>query len=415
MHVLMLSDFESSGGANIGTARLARAMASVGARVTRLVVYPEHGSPDWRTRAVLDPVLRAAWRQSTRLFRHTPVAMARAAERVVLRPRLRAALRALRPDAISVNNLHGAAMWPDIVGECCAVAPTAWTLRDMWSFTGRCGFAYDCEKFVSGCDSSCPTPHEYPALRPADIASAWRLRRDFFADFPGLAAICPSRWLAALAARGLWRGHRVEVIPNALPLDAYAPIDRQEARAKLGIEASAPVLLTSAPNLADRRKGAHLLVKALEQVNCRPLTVLTMGLGQLASEMDGVHFIPLGYVHGDEHKSLAYSAADILVHAAAADNLPHTVMEALACGTPVAGFAIGGLTDMVEPGETGWLAPEVSSTALASTLSMALGDIGSVGVDYRPRCRAKAEADYSLKVQGERYLQLFRSIGSCRW
>src|SRR5262249_14187929 len=108
-------------------------------------------------------------------------------------------------------------------------------------------------------------------------------------------------------------------------------------------------------------------------------------------------------------RALAYNAADLLVHPAPVDNLPNVVLEALACGTPVLGFRIGGVPEMVRPGQTGWLAQEVSAAALARGLDAALQDLAQ-GVDLRPSCRAVAEAEFDDAVQAQRYLQLFRSL-----
>jgi len=89
--------------------------------------------------------------------------------------------------------------------------------------------------------------------------------------------------------------------------------------------------------------------------------------------------------------------------------LPNVVMEAIACGTPVVGFPVGGVPEMVNPGSTGWLMDEVSPEALARTLDVALDDLDR-GVDLRERCRAQAEAEYDVSIQAKRYLELFRSL-----
>src|ERR1043165_4647454 len=166
MNILLLSDHDGIGGAAIATCRIEAAidLACLDDRgenkanqhvIDRVVFFPEQRS---------NPIVRlwyeesAAKRQVLRLPRkllprwfprpHTPEFAAR---------RLRQVLQELRPDIINVHNLHSAAAWgwgPHLIDICLAFAPVVWTLHDMWSFTGRCAYSYDCEKFITGCDAS---------------------------------------------------------------------------------------------------------------------------------------------------------------------------------------------------------------------------------------------------------------------
>jgi glycosyltransferase involved in cell wall biosynthesis len=279
----------------------------------------------------------------------------------------------------------------------------------MWSFTGRCAYRFDCQKHLTGCDATCPTADEYPRVQPHLIRDEWERRRDLFRSTPGLVAVTPSRWLADEARAGLWAGHRVEVIPNGLPLEVFHPVERGLARAALGLPSDRPVLVVAAQHLGDRRKGGHLLSAALPLVAHRPLTVLTLGEGRPPATGTGIETVGLGYVTSDRLKALAYSAADVFVHPAPADNLPNVLLEALACGTPAVGFAVGGMPDVIRPGVSGWLAPEPTAAALARAITEALGELAA-GADYRPRCRDLAEREYAQHTQAERYLALFRSL-----
>ena len=65
----------------------------------------------------------------------------------------------------------------------------------------------------------------------------------------------------------------------------------------------------------------------------------------------------LGRISNDRLLSAVYSAADVYTIASLQEVFGQTVIESLACGTPVAGFASGGIVDMVRPGVTGTLAP----------------------------------------------------------
>jgi glycosyltransferase involved in cell wall biosynthesis len=245
---------------------------------------------------------------------------------------------------------------------------------------------------------------------PKRISDSWKQRQRLYEAQPNLVAVSPSRWLAEEAKAGLWAGHRIEVIPNGLRLDVYRPLDRLLARQALGIDTPGPVLMFAAHGLLERRKGLDLMIAALPHLSHRPLTLLILGSGRCPIRAEGVHVHSLGYVDHERTKVLAYNAADVFVHPAIADNLPNTVMESLACATPVVAFPIGGVPDMVRPGLTGWLASEVSPMALANVLADALTKTGS-GVDLRGPCRAAAEVEFSEALQAQRYLSVFRSLG----
>jgi glycosyltransferase involved in cell wall biosynthesis len=168
------------------------------------------------------------------------------------------------------------------------------------------------------------------------------------------------------------------------------------------------MLLTVATDVEDRRKGGDLLMDALQSVSYRPLKLVTLGRGNLQTQAAGICVSSLGFVDHERTKALAYSAADMLVHPAPVDNLPNVVMEAIACGTPVVCFPVGGVPEMVRPGSTGWVAEGVTADSLARVIDKALTEISTR--DWRSSCRAVAEADYGIELQTDRYVELFHSL-----
>lgn len=404
MHILMISDGETEGGAAVAASRLASALCREGHRVTRFVNYCDGRRHEWTT-LCLCPDLR------TRLKRRISNYPIRAH---VANRYLREILRQDPPDIIHFHNIHDSVKdgWSlDLVEIACGTAPVFWTLHDMWSFTGGCAYAED-RTGESAAALRLPAggvARDYSA-EPGFSRAIWRRQERLMATQPALEAIAPSHWLQREAQAGLWQDHPVHRIPYGLVLETYEPLDRALARKALGLPTGLskeyPVLMFAAVTLSDARKGGALLRGALEQLTDFSPLLLLMGNGELEIDAPHIRQSALGFVANDRLKALAYSAADLFVHPALKDNLPIVVMEAIACGTPVASFPIGGMHDMIHPGRTGWLAGAVNAEALAATITEGLNNIVR-GNDLRISCRTFAEAHWSETLQAERHLELF--------
>ena len=104
-----------------------------------------------------------------------------------------------------------------------------------------------------------------------------------------------------------------------------------------------------------------------------------------------------------------YSAADLMVVPSRQDNLPNTAVEAHACGTPVAAFNIGGLPDIVEHQQTGWLAPAFDTENLAQGIiwvlseQMRLAALGLAG-------RKTAVERYHPSLIAAQYAALYQAV-----
>jgi glycosyltransferase involved in cell wall biosynthesis len=289
-------------------------------------------------------------------------------------------------------------------------APIVWTLHDMLPLTGGCHYDDGCARYLERC-GECP---QLGSRLSTDLSAAIFGRKKMaFEQIPRerLHFVSPSRWLAEQARRSpICRSFPVSVIPNGLDLDLFAPDDRLAARAALGLPQDRAVVLFVAQELGSRRKGSGLLLECLEGLRDLRTGVMlvSMGRAQFASPpgFDHRHF-----PHTDDDRLLArlYAAADVLVIPSLQDNLPNTMLEAMACGTPVVGFAVGGIPDMVKDGETGLLAPPRDVVGLRAALRRIVGDPERARAMGR-RARERVMAECSPALQAGRYRDLFESV-----
>ena len=178
----------------------------------------------------------------------------------------------------------------------------------------------------------------------------------------------PSKWLADLTKK-ITRQECV-FLPNPIDLKTFSPGDQATARRRWGLPEEGLVVLAGADSLADPRKGFDLLREAWGEAQRHGATLALSG--RHGENRPGERY--LGNLTSDEEMATAYRAADLYVHPARMENAPCTIQESLACGTPVAAFAVGGIPEMVIPEKTGFLAERVEAESLGKILDQASAD-----------------------------------------
>jgi glycosyltransferase involved in cell wall biosynthesis len=287
--------------------------------------------------------------------------------------------------------------------------PVVRTLHDMSFFTGGCHYDAGCGRYADRC-GACPqlgSHHEHDLSR-----QIWQRKRAAYGAVPPnrLYLVTASRWLAAEAARSsLLGGFPIAVIPYGLDLENFRPRDRRAAREVLGIPQDAGVVLFVAQPITRAMKGFALLAEALRL--CSDLTnVLLVSVGSGKAPVDvAVPHLRLGHIGHQRMLSLAYSAADVFAMPSLQEAFGQTALEATACGTPVVGFAAGGIPDIVRPGVTGLLVPVGDAAALGAAVRELLRDPAR-RAEMAANCRRLAVEEYGLELQAVRYAALYERI-----
>lgn len=314
-------------------------------------------------------------------------------------------------DILNFHNLHTGYFNYLAIPTLNKSKPAVFTLHDMWSFTGHCAYSYDCDRWELGC-GKCPHPDTYPAIYRDSTRIEWKLK-DWSYSKSNLVIVTPSNWLTEQAKKSILQRFPIHQIPYGIDTNAYLPVDRLLCKSILDIPSNKRVLLFGADSLKDRRKGGDLLLKALQQLSqsLKAETILlTFGNGSesITSEL-GMRTINLGYIDSDRLKSIAYSAADLFIFPTRADNLPLVLQESMACGTPMISFDIGGVSDLVRPMVTGYLAKPEDVNDFCNGIVMLLED-DRLRQTMSAHCRAIALAEYPLELQAKRYIELYKKM-----
>jgi glycosyltransferase involved in cell wall biosynthesis len=319
----------------------------------------------------------------------------------------------ISPDVINLHAIHGHRRhFPyKAMRTLSSSAKLVWTLHDMWAFTGHCSYSYDCERWRSKC-SSCPYPRIFVPLildtTPMSFTAKQKIYRE--TDF---VVVCPSRWLHDLAVESaLLRDKRVVCIPYGVDTNVFFPRDKLQARHWLGIPEDHRVVLGVSHDFRDPRKGLKYVQETLHSVRAEigPTTVVLLGHGNASSQISEEYPVrSLGYVSDPWLLATVYSAADILLFPTLADNLPNVVLEAMACGTPVVSFDIGGLSDLVDHQETGFLAKYRDTADLANGMLGIFRDESFLAAASR-KAVSKVKGHFDYERQALRYLELYATL-----
>lgn len=289
--------------------------------------------------------------------------------------------------------------------------PMIWTLHDMWAFTGGCHYDEECGKYINNC-GYCPI---LGTNKKNDLSSKiWKRKKKGWENLD-LTVVAPSSWLGECAKKSsLFCNTRVEVIPNGIDLNRFKIIDKNIARDILCLPQDKKLILFgSLSALSNKRKGFLLLKEALKKYSSKKnkdIELIVFGSSKPRDEESlGFKIYYLGRLNDEISLALIYSAADAMIVPSMQDNLPNTVMESLACGTPVVAFNIGGISDMIDHRKNGYLAKPFETEDLAYGIKWVLED-DSRREKLSENAREKVVKEFDIVKITKRYTDLYKDI-----
>lgn len=417
MKVIHLNTYEGNGGAGRACLRLNNALNAEGIS-SKVMVYFQFKestktetfsrSPFQKAKAIFNILAERYLSKMVSKAVKTPFSIQWFGRSVINHPAVKEA------DIIHLHWINHGFLSPKFLAQIDELEkPVVWTFHDSNAFTGGCHVRYECENYHKECG-------DCPVLRISgknDLSHKnWLRKKKAYSEL-NCHIIAPSHWMADSVKLSSLMGFRaVTVIPNTIETNVFKPYVKAEAKKVLKINPDKFVMMSGfMPSKNDKHKGTSYLLDALTDLATRPGIVkenieLVIFGNKPNAEMPEFpfHTTFLGSINNDEHLAKCYSAADVFIAPSLEDNLPNTVMESLACATPVVAFKTGGIPDMVKHLENGYLAEYKSSEDLATGIEWLYHDENAP--DIQKEARRTILNEFSETVIAEKHLLLYQSL-----
>ena len=399
MKVVILNTSERTGGAAVAAGRLGKALSRAGIQVDKLV-----RKDTWLNR------FRFYWERliiflGNHLNRKNlfAVSIANSGTDISGHPLIKDA------DIIHLHWINqGFLSISDLERLIATGKPLVWTLHDLWPATSICHYPDRCEKYQSKC-SQCPLQVSNPIF---DLAR-WTYNRKEQIGLSKIHFVGCSKWITEMARKSsLLEGASFTSIPNPIDTSVFKPLEKIDSRERFQLPKDKFLLLFAAAKLSDKRKGAVYLIEAcsiLKEYYTDKIEIVLMGNGseELCQALP-FKVNSLGYISDTSTMVAAYSCADLFVIPSLEDNLPNTIMESMACGTPCVGFEIGGIPEMIDHRVNGYVANYKDAGDLANGIRWVLehGDRQALS----DACVKKVQENYTEEVVAKQYIELYERL-----
>jgi len=288
--------------------------------------------------------------------------------------------------------------------------PVFCTLHDMWFFTGICHHARECNHY----QTQCHTCFYLNKAGQHDLSSQIFNRKKTIVQSGKIVFITCSQWLKNNAEKSaLLSGQKIVAVPNPINASLFQPMDKLLCRKKLYLPNDKKLILFGAVNLSDERKGIHYLIQATDFLSTKgkPNEIEIVIFGKSTMDLSAHTAFKINYLNflsNEDDLVALYNSADVYVTSSLDENLPNTIMESMACGTPCVGFKTGGIPEMIDHRINGYVAEYKNAQDLADGIYWILNE-----ADYRDlsnNARKKVKTCYSEEIIAKQHIDLYKHL-----
>ncbi len=246
-----------------------------------------------------------------------------------------------KPDVIHIHELHS--YFINIIPLIKFIKErnikTIWTFHCEFMYTGKCGYAYECEKWKNEC-KECPQVKEYPKSLFFDFTrKMFNDKKNIMKDFDNLVITTPSEWLEKRVKESFLKDKEILTIHNGIDTDTFHLTNYEDLKLKHNLKEE-KIVLSVAPDILSERKGGRWVLELAKQYKNKNIKFILIGVKDLNEKFDG-NIIPVGLLSDQKELVKYYSMADLFLICSKKETFSLVTAEALCCGTPVLGFESG--------------------------------------------------------------------------
>ncbi len=289
--------------------------------------------------------------------------------------------------------------------------PIVWTLHDFWPFSATEHYQRDeiDNRYIEGYKIK-------NIFRISEYVDKLCFQRKKLNWGNNIKLIAPSKWIKNCSKNSLlMKDKEIIIIPNPIDTKVFRPINKNRARKSLNLENNKKVILFgSIDGGKDPRKGADLLIEVLKFLNVNKGTIQIVIFGKKNKYQDVFkntffEIKHLGRINSVNKLSTIYSAADIFIIPSRIESFGQTAAEAQSCGTPVAGFDIGGLKDIITHNKNGILIEPFNTKKMALAIENLLKKEEKI-LKFSKASRENALHNWDQKKVAKSHIKLYKNI-----
>ena len=283
---------------------------------------------------------------------------------------------------------------------------TVLTLHAEFMYTGSCGHARDCERWLAGCGKCPQLRSDLHSYGIDGTKTSWKKMKKAFDGFNSLLQVVSvSPWLMGRAKQSpMLADKKHSVVLNGLDEKIFCRKEIKERREQY--QNNAKLVMFATTFLSDREddlKGGRYIIELARQLENENILFIVAGRYD-ETIIYPSNMIMLGRLESQELLAEYYSLTDVTILASLRETFSMVTAESLCCGTPVVGFEAGGPETIALP-EFSEFVPQGNVQALKTAL------IEMLQKDFdRAAIAKKAQEVYSGKRMVSDYIATYRNL-----